>query len=191
MRPVIVTMGATGPSGWVQVDYMQRAFAIGFLTTVGGATSPSMTYKVQNAFWSGNYDTECTLTRSTTTATLTFKAAYNDPNKQDAWVNHGLSTSDNLFIIGAGAPFDSALPVGTAIASVTDSRVVTFTVANSGATVASPGFKVARLFVSDHPIVTGATGSTGGNYAYPINFIRTNITTFGSGSLTLSLNQGV
>ena len=187
MRPVQVITGATGPSGWVEIDYLQKAFAVGFLCTVGGATAPSMIYKIQAGFYSGNYDTELTLTRSTTTATLTFKAAYTDPNTQAAWVNHGLSTTDSIVVNGAGAPFDGTFQV----ASVTDSRVITYTVLNSGATTAAPGFRVARMFVSDHPIVTGATGSTAGNYAYPINYVRTNITTFGSGSLTLSLNQGV
>ena len=195
MRPVIQTITGTGPSGWTMVDYIQRSFAIGFLCTVGGTGSPSMTYKVQNGFWSGNYDTEVYLTRTTTTATLVFNSLYSDPNTRAPWVSHGLSTSDNLFIYAAGAPFDCLAPpnptVGIPIASVVDNRTVTFTVANSGASVGAPGFYVARIFVSDHPIVTGATGSTAGNYAYPINFIRTNITTFGSGALTLSLNQGV
>jgi len=189
MRPVIQVKdaGATGPSGWIQVDYMQRSFAIGFLCTLGGSTAPAATYKVQNAFWSGNYDTEVRITRSSTTATLTFKALYTDPNTQAVWVNHGLSVGDSLIVNSAGAPFDGTY----AVASVTDNRTVTYTVAGSGATVSSPITTVARLFVSDHPIVTGVTGTTAGNYAYPINFIRTNITTFGSGSLTLSLNQGV
>ncbi len=185
MRPVLQINGATGPSGWCQIDYIQRAFAVGFLCTVGGATSPSMTYKVQAAFYSGNPDTEFHVTRSTTTATLTFKALLGPDGA--AWVNHGLSVGDNIIVRGKGAPLDGTY----AVASVTDSRVITYTVANSGVTVGAAGGSVSRLFVTDHPVVAGATGSTAGNYAYPINYIRTNITTFGSGSLTLSLNQGV
>ncbi len=189
MRPVIKVTGATGPSVWVPVDYLQKAFAIGFQCTVGGATAPSMTYKVQHAFHCFVPDTEILITRSTTTATLVFKAI-NGPDDQP-WVNHGLSTSDNLFVRGAGAPFDSTSAVGIPVASVVDSRTVTFTVANSGNSANTPGASVQRLFVGDHPVVNGATGSTAGNYAYPPNYVRTNITTFGSGSLTLSLNQGL
>ena len=57
--------------------------------------------------------------------------------------------------------------------------------------VAAPQASVERLYVGDHPIVTGATGSMDGNYAYPPNYIRTNITAWTAGTVTLSLNQGV
>jgi hypothetical protein len=195
MRPVIKVTGATGPSAWIPIDYMQKAFAIGFECTVGGATAPSMTYKVQHAFYCGVPDTEIYLTRSGSTATLVFNAI-NGPDGYP-WVNHGLSTGDNIFVYGAGAPFDS--PPSTALnagavgigVNVVDNRTVTYVVSASGPTVAAPGASVQRLFVGDHPVVTGVTGTTAGNYAYPPNYVRTNITVFGSGSLTLSLNQGV
>ena len=185
MRPVHVVTGATGPSGWIPIDYMQRSFGIGFLCTVGGATSPSMTYKVQACFSSGIPDTEILITRSTTTATLVFKAV-NDWDG-NAWVNHGLSSSDNVEVWGAGAPLDGTY----AVASVVDSRTITYTVANSGVSANTPGSSVQRLYITDHTTVTGVTGSTAGNYAFPPNRVRTNITTYGSGSLTLSLNQGL
>ncbi len=185
MRPVQVITGATGPSGWVPIDYMQRSFGIGFHTTVGGGTAPSMTYKVQHCFDSGVPDTEILITRSTTTATLVFKAI-NGPNGL-AWVNHGLSTSDNVEVRSAGAPLDGTY----AVASVVDSRTITYTVANSGVTTNTAGAAVQRLYVGDHPTVTGATTSTDGNYAFPPNRIRTNTTAYGAGSLTLSLNQGL
>jgi hypothetical protein len=185
MRPVIKTTGATGPSGWVPIDYLQASFGIGFRCTIGGATGPSMTYKVQHAFSSCVPDTEIVITRSTTTATLVFKAI----NGADgaAWVNHGLSTSDWIEVWGAGAPLDGTY----AVASVTDSRTITYTVANSGVAANTAGSSVQRLFVGDHPVVTGLTSSSDGNYAFPPNRVRTNITTYGSGSLTLSLNQGL
>jgi hypothetical protein len=186
MRPVLLTTGATGASAWVPIDYLQKAFGIGFRCTVGGGSSPDVTYKVQHAFSSLVQDTVVRITRSTTTATLTFNAA-TALNGIDAWVNHGLSVGDNVVVRGAGAPLDGTF----AVASVTNSRVVTYTVANSGVTVAGPQASVERLYVGDHPVVTGATGSTDGNYAYPPNYIRTNITAYGAGSLTLSLNQGV
>ena len=76
MRPVqqMTNAGVTGPGVWVPIDYMQKAFAIGFRCTLGGTASPSATYKVQHAFESGVPDTVFTLTRSSTTATLTFNA---------------------------------------------------------------------------------------------------------------------
>ncbi len=185
MRPVHVVTGATGPSGWIPIDYLQRSFGIGFLCTVGGGTAPSMTYKMQAGFWSNVPDTEISITRVTTTATLVFNAV-NDTN-QAAWVNHGLSTSDSIQVWGAGGQLDGTYQV----ASVVDSRTITYTVTNSGVTANTPGASVQRIYVTDHPVVTGVTGSTAGNYAFPPNVVRTNITTYGAGSLTLSLNQGL
>jgi hypothetical protein len=186
MRPVIQENGATGPSDWIMVNYLQRSFNIGYNCTVGGATAPSMTYSLEGGYWSGNYDTEVHITRSTTTATLKFNAI-NGPNGS-AWVNHGLAVGDSLIINSAGAPLDGTYRV----ASVTDSRTVTYTVANSGVTVSTPGTFVTRIFVRTGLAgVTGVTGATAGSITTPINFLRSNIATFGSGALTLSFDQGM
>ncbi len=186
MREVQMIRGATGPTGWCMVNYMQSNFNIGYRCTIGGATSPSLTFSLEGADWSGNYDTIIRLTRSTTTATLVFNAA--EDWSGNTWVNHGLAVGDSLLIGGPDAPF-----AGTyAVASVVDSRTVTFTVANSGALVAGPGTYVARLFVIQGLNgVTGTSGATSGSITTPINFIRSNVTAFTSGALTLSFNQGV
>ncbi len=38
----------------------------------------------------------------------------------------------------------------------------------------------------DHPVVTGQTANKDGNYAYPIAALRLNVTTYGSGTATLT-----
>ena len=186
MPSALVTTGATGVSAWVQVDHLQKAFGVGFRCTAGGHATPDLTYKVQHAFSTRVQDTVIRITRSTTTATLTFNAA-TAFNGIDAWVSHGLAVGDNVVVRGAGAPLDGTF----AVATVSSNRVVTYTVANSGVTVAAPQASVERLYVGDHPIVTGATTSQDGNYAYPPNYVRTNITAWTAGTVTLSLNQGV
>src|SRR5262245_37873787 len=100
MRPVRQIVGATGPSGWIPIDYLQRSFAIGGHCTVGGGSSPSMTYKVQHGFDNGIPDTSVLITRSTTTATLVFKAADDPPGSGNTWVNHGLSVGDCIEVAG-------------------------------------------------------------------------------------------
>lgn len=42
----------------------------------------------------------------------------------------------------------------------------------------------------DHPIVTGKTANTDGNYAYPIRATRLNCTAYTSGTLTMTVIQG-
>jgi hypothetical protein len=42
----------------------------------------------------------------------------------------------------------------------------------------------------DHPVVTGKTASTDGNYAFPIRAVRLNCTAFTNGSGTLRILQG-
>lgn len=184
MRTSQQITGATGASDWLRIDNLQRAFAVGFDCTVGGATAPSMTYKVEHAFSTNNPDTVVYITRSSTTATLKFNAATTPDGA--TWVNHGLSVGDSLQVYGAGAPLDGTYPVAT----VVDNRTVTYTVANSGNAVNDAGASVIRLYVGTHTSITASTGTTAGNYAYPINFIRTNITTYSAGSLTFEVNQG-
>lgn len=184
MRPVQkqVSLGTTGGStDWITIDYIQKAFAVGGRCTVGGATAPSGTYKVQHAFSSLLPDTEVKITRSTTTATVTFLSNVSG-------FNHGLTTNDAIRVAASGS---TALDGDFNVASVTSATVITYACANAGAAAAQPGVTVERLFVGDNAFVTGATTSQDFSYAYPPNYIRATVTGSGSGVLTLSLNQGI
>ena len=192
MRPIQITLGATGTSNWTPLDYRAHAFGVGFHTTVGGDAAPDMTYTVEHAFSSMNYDTEVHITRSTTTATLKFLAVYDHNNNEVPWVNHGLAVGDNVLVASPTAVFDTGA-TGAAVASVVDNRTITYTVANTGPTVAGAGTFVLRLYVATTPVdgvTTGLTGSADGNYAFPPNFVRLNVSAHTAGTLTLSANQG-
>ena len=181
MRPIFLQLGATGTTDWTQVDYRRNAFGIGFRCAVGGHASPSLEYNVQHAFSSLNFDTEVLITRSTTTATLVFKSNVSG-------FNHGLAVGDGLIIVSAGAPLDGHY----AVASVTNATTVTYTVANSGVTANTPGTKVLRLYVGTTPLndtTDAQTTSQDGNYAFPPNYIRLNVSTHSAGTVTMIANQ--
>ena len=179
MRPARVYLAAAGPSAWIGIDRLQSSFAVGFRCTVEGGAS--LTYKVQHGFSDGIPVGGIAMTRSTTTATMTWPGV--TPAILDA--GHGMQSGDCIVNIGYGAPFD-----GTYTVTVSSSTVLTFTVANSGLTASNAG-TTQRIYVGDNSVVTAETTSQDGNYAFPPSMIRSYITSYSSGALTLSVNQGL
>ena len=176
MRSTLTPLGATGPGPWFPLDTNQSGFGMGYFCSVQEASS--LTYKIQHGFYDpseGRDYNQVNITRVTTTATLTFP--------QDMSPKIG----DSIVVISAGAPFDGTYD----IASVTSSKVVTYTVANSGATINTAGAKALLIRTEDDPIVTGKTASSSGNIAFPVNAIRLNVTAFTSGEVALTVNQGI
>lgn len=195
MRPVEVQVGATGTSRWIEVDYMAAPFGIGFRCSIGGATGGTggtgggLTYSVQHAFCQMSVpQTDITLARSSTTATLTFRSMQlGGDDTRVTGQPHGLAIGDAVAIQGVGVPFDGQYDVVT----VPSPTSLTFTVANTGLTSnALASGQVFRLFVGTHPVVAGLTGSSDGNYGFPPNYVRTSVTAWASGVLTFSMNQG-
>ena len=180
MRPVRVYLAAAGPSAWIPIDRLQQSFAVGFRCTV--QEGASLTYKVQHGFSDGIPVAGITMTRTTTTATMTWPGV--TPTILEA--SHGLSVGDCIVNTGYGAPFDGVYTCAT----VASGTVATFTVANSGLTASYAGV-MQRIFVGDNSEVTGETTSQDGNYAFPPSMIRLNATAFTSGAVTLSVNQGL
>lgn len=177
MRPVRIYLAAAGVSAWVPVDYIQSQFGIGFRCTVEeGAT---LTYKVQHGFTDLLTVNAITMSRVTTTGTMTWPVTTENPT-------HGLSVGDCIINSGYGAPFDGVFTLAT-VASPT---VATFTVANSGPTSSNAG-QTQRVFVGDHTEVVNETTSQDGNYAFPINMMRLNCTAWTDGAVTMSINQGL
>lgn len=166
-----VTVGSATKSAWIPLDPNQAPFAVGFGVTLPATVN--LTYKVQHSFDTPARGVLCQITRSTTTATLTL-------------TDHGLTTSDSIVVSGAGAPFDGTYDV----AGVTNANVITYTVSNSGAALSDPAAKVAVMRVFDHPVVTGKTAASDGNYAFPVRAVRLNVTAYTSGKATLTLLQG-
>lgn len=174
MRSTLTPLGATGPGPWFPLDTIQSGFGVGYFCSV--QESSTVTYKIQHGFYDPAVDEQpVIITRVTTTATLTF------PKPMSPKVG------DSLVITSAGAPFDGTYD----IASVTSSTVVTYTVANSGATVSGAGTKALLIRTEDDPIVVSKTASTSGNIAFPVNAIRLNLTAYTSGAVALTVNQGI
>src|SRR5438874_124978 len=136
MRSTLTPLGATGAGPWFPLDTIQSGFGVGYFCSVQG--SSTLTYKIEHGFYDPSRDEQPVyITRSTTTATLTFPAACSP------------KVADSLVVTGAGAPLDGTYN----IASVTSSTVVTYTVVNSGATVSVAGAHALLIRTEDDPIV--------------------------------------
>lgn len=171
MKATSLTLGAAGASAWIPLDSKRNPFSVAL---AGAVTSGgTLTYKVQHTLDNVQCAVPCSITRSTTTATLTL-------------ADHGVTgTSDSITVQGAGAPFDGTF----AVAGITDANVITYTVLNSGLTASGQGAKVAVARVFDHSSLTGKTANADGNYAYPVSAIRLNVTAYTSGKVTLTAIQ--
>jgi hypothetical protein len=132
----------------------------------------SGTYSVEHGF-TDFAKQPCTISRTTTTATMTL-------------MNHGLKTGDSLNVQNAGAPLDGVYPVAT----VSDANTVTYTVANSGVSASDPAAYVVPIRVFPHATVAGSTTSADSNYAFPVNCIRARVSSAGAGLLVFHVNQG-
>ena len=190
MRPIQVAVGATGASPWIAVDYQSAPFGIGGRVALGGTTGSSgatATFSVQHAFCQMSQpQSDVTLSRTTTTATLTFRTI-TEGGVTTAGQSHGLSTGDAVRVEGVGAPFDGCYDVAT----VPSPTQVTYTVANSGLSSNALGStNVWRMYVGNNPNVSGATGSTDFNYGFAPNYIRLNVTAWTAGTAVMVVNQG-
>src|SRR5438876_11399107 len=108
MRSTLTPLGATGAGPWFPLDTLQSGFGVGYFCSV--QESSTLTYKIQHGFYDPAVDEQAVrITRSTTTATLTF------PNACSPKIG------DSLVVTSAGAPLDGTYD----IAGVTSSTVVT------------------------------------------------------------------
>lgn len=173
-RPSVVTLSSATFSPWIKLNWRPTAsyaIGLGVLLTSGA----SLTYSVQHTFdniyvptkeWSGS--------RTTTTVTVTKTA-------------HGMSVADWVQVDApATAPFAGTF----AIAAITDADNFTYTVANSGATSVvwgSADIHTARVL--PHSTLAAKTASADGNYAFPAIACRLIISSYTSGSATLTVVQ--
>lgn len=169
MQTASVTVGSATFSSWVPVHSAQNPTGISLGCTISsGAT---LTYKVQHTFDNPSNLVDVAISRTTTTATVTYK-------------DHGLVVGDSVIVEGAGAPFDGVY----AVASIVDADSFTYTVANSGSTGTREG-RLARCRVFDHSALTAKTANSDGNYSFPIAACRLVVTSYTSGKVTLTVRQ--
>lgn len=181
MRPTSVTVGSQAASAWIPLNSRKPYFATSLFVTL--TPSASLTYSVQHGVPTNTHSLVAIsgnragvlskLTRSTTTATL-------------VWPDHGMTTSDSIVVEGAGGTMDGTY----AIASVADANTLTYTVTNSGITTALPGYRVLLVRVFDHDTLASKTASDDGNYAFPVQMCRLNVSTYSSGKATMTVVSG-
>lgn len=172
MKTTSVTVGAAGVSSWIPLDTNRLPFNVGFGCTI--LTDTTLTYSVQYTFDNLANRQPCSISRSTTTATVTL-------------ANHGLSVGDSVLIENSGS---TVLDGTYAVASVTNSSVFTYTVANSGATASALGTTAIIMRVFDHPDIDDETTATNGNIAFPCTAMRLIVTSYTDGAVTLTVAQG-
>lgn len=185
MRPIIITANAVGPTQWVPVNYLEVAFGVG-LGFIPWSTATGLSATVQHTFDDLQAFRQVSLSRSTTTATVTDLGPYG--------LGHGLTTNDSVIIRGAGAPFDTPkAPIGQgdvgATVTVTSATQYTYTVANSGPT-AGTGMAVG-LRVFPHTSIVTASARVDGSYFEPIRAVRLNVVAISAGAVDLLILQGM
>lgn len=173
MRPQTVRLASATFSPWIVLDHLVQGFVVGLGVKL--SSNGNLTYSVQHTFDNILQDEvlNTSLTRSTTTATLTK-------------TNHGLSVADYIKVSGAGAPFDGEY----AVASVVDQNSITYTVLNSGLTTSTnqPRFVYARLFT--HLTLAAQTTSQQGNYVAPPIATRLIVSSYTAGYADFTVIQG-
>lgn len=175
MLPVYTSLlTAAGASAWIPLNFEQRSYAASVAVNV---LSGTLTYKVQYGMYdpSRNQEDVKSITRSGTTATLTWFDA------------RAAKVGDSLAVTGAGAPLDGTYD----IASVSSSTVVTYTVANSGATAnLYPGPRAQWILTFDDATLVSKSASAAGAVPYVADAVRLVITAYTSGGAQMIVNQG-
>jgi hypothetical protein len=170
MQSATVTVSAAGNSPWVAINYLQRKFGVSlFCSPSSGAV---LTYKVQHSVSGISTHRSVAWTRSTTTVTVTD-------------TGHNLSAGDSLNVKDTG---NTAIEGFFDVASVVDANTYTYTVANTGTTSGTGVVASGRVF--PHSVITAATTRTDGNYAFPVRLVRLVVTSYTSGSVTMTVLQG-
>lgn len=173
MRPITVTQGAAGVSAWVPLDIrlVPTNVSLGCTLTSGG----TLTYKAQYTFDNLGLKQPCSITRSTTTATLILP-------------DHGITgVTDSIIVGGSGS---SNLDGTYQVASIVDANTITYTVANTGATAALTGVWVVILRVFDHATITGRSANFDGVLSAPASAVRLNVTAYTNGKVSMTVNSG-
>ena len=164
MRRTSTTLSAAGVSNWIPLNTHAINPTVGLAVVLN--STGNLTYDVEHTFSDLANVQDITISRTTTTATVTHVA-------------HGLVTGDCSVIMNTGTTnFD-----GNRTVTVTDADTYTFTCANSGVTTASG--KAVPLNVFNHGTLAAQTTSQDGVYDAPISACRLNVTAYTAGNATL------
>lgn len=164
MRQKTFNLAEAGSTVWLPLDTKLTNFqaALG-VSLSNGAT---LTYTVQHTLSDLGNNQDCTISQSTTVATVTLN-------------DHGLVVGDSVVV---DKIINNTNLSGTrAVASVIDANQFTYTADNS-ATVAATDTKLVALNVFPHATLVNNTASADGNYLFPVSATRLTITAYTDGS---------
>ena len=166
MKPYSTTLSAAGVSNWIPLNHRAEQITVGLAVVLNSAGN--LTYDVEHTFDDITFHQDISISRSTTTATVTHTA-------------HGLVTGDCAVVLNTGTTnFD-----GNRTVTVTGVDTYTFTCANSGVTSATG--KAIPLHVFNHGTLAGQITSQDGLYDAPIRACRLNVTSWTAGTATLTV----
>jgi hypothetical protein len=187
VRPVYQTVGALAAGPWIPINYIESWFGVGLYVTLSGDAS-SITYTVD---YTGDDPSivavrPVTISRTTTTATVTDNGPVGSQYPYDTGNHHGLVTGDSVVVTGSGsANFDGTQPI-TYVSPTT----YTYPVANSGASADTGNAKVVALRVFNHANLTGLSIRAQGTLNYPVTAVRLRLSAWAAGQATLGILQG-
>lgn len=174
MKSKTVTLSAVGNSAWIPLDYRQVPFSVGLAVDLDSAAA-GITYEVQHTLDNlGKKVNPASISRAGTTVTVTF----NNP--------HNLNVNDSIIVEGSGI---SGADGTFAVATVPSATSLTYTTSTSGTATGATDTRVILLRVYAHEFLTGKTVSEDGNYAFPVQAIRLNVSALTAGKATLIITQ--
>ena len=167
MRPQRTVLSAAGACDWIPVNHRSRDFGIGFGCHVSnGAT---LTYLVEHTFSNMSLEIPVSISRTTTTATITFPSP------------HYLTTSNNVVITGTRESNFTGTFYPVSIPSAT---TITITVSDTGA--ASDSAVITPVVFHPHDTVVAKNGLSDGGYDLPCTAVRARISAYTDGDLIVN-----
>lgn len=156
---------AAGALSWIPQPFQGSSYQSGVAVSLSeGAT---LTYSVEFSLDNPYKQLDCSISRSATTATVTFKE------------NHGKAVGDSIQV---NSTREDNLAGVHAIASVPSETTLTYTVSDTGST--SENAKAVLYTVYAHPDLSALSANAEAGFVQPPTVVRLNVTAYTSGTVT-------
>lgn len=177
MRPTSVTVSTISASPLIPLDNTLSTANIGAVVDFNSAAA-TVTFSVEHTYDDLMQVKYATISRSTTTVTVTTVAA------------HQLSTGDVVVVRNANARTGAAGLDGTYTVTVTSTTAFTYTSGTSGTVSTTAGIEVTLLRMQVSSQFSAKTAATEGSFTVPITALRLNVSAIAAGAITLTVVQG-
>jgi hypothetical protein len=186
------SIGATGFTEWVPLNYRQRPFETSIEVIVPSTVTGTFTvdYTYDDLLGEGNDFAPLSLVIPTSVSRTTTTATVVSPL-------HGLNVGDSIRMLYTGgvrgnAAFGATSMDGVfSVAAVTDANTFTYAVANSGVTAGSPWSRYIPMHVFSLAALTAKSASTDAAFDNPVRAVRLRCTAYsGTGNITMTVLQG-